>query len=178
LLKDGGYIELGMDHFTLATDSLYEAAKSGRLHRNFMGYTHQYSKLMIGLGVSSISDTWNAFAQNEKKVEDYVRVVNEGRLPLIKGHILNDEDLVIRKHIINIMCKGHTSWYLPEERNEALILGLERMRWLAQDGLVLLSENELNVTPFGKRFLRNICMALDARLHNKQPETQLFSVAG
>ncbi|TKC05944.1 oxygen-independent coproporphyrinogen III oxidase [Pedobacter frigoris] len=178
LLKDGGYVEIGMDHFTLSTDSLYKAGEQGKLHRNFMGYTHHYSKLMIGLGVSSISDTWSAFSQNVKKVEEYTNIVNQGRLPVLKGHILDEEDMVIRKHIINIMCRGYTSWQLPEERNEAFVQGLERMRWLAQDGLVILSEEYLSVTPFGKRFLRNICMSLDARLYNQQPETQLFSVAG
>ena len=178
LLKEGGYTEIGMDHFTLESDSLFKAETTGTLHRNFMGYTHQYSKLMIGLGVSSISDTWNAFAQNVKKVEDYIGIVNSGQLPVFKGHILNEEDLVIRKHIINIMCQGHTSWDLPEERNEALEEGLKRMRWLAQDGLVMLSSAGLHVTPLGKRFLRNICMTLDARLWENQPQSQLFSVAG
>jgi oxygen-independent coproporphyrinogen-3 oxidase len=178
LLKEGGYTEIGMDHFTLKSDSLFKAETEGTLHRNFMGYTHQYSKLMIGLGVSSISDTWNAFAQNVKKVEDYIGLVNSGQLPVFKGHILNEEDLVIRKHIINIMCQGYTSWNLPEERNEALEEGLKRMRWLAQDGLVMMSSDGLHVTPLGKRFLRNICMTLDARLWEHQPQSQLFSVAG
>ncbi|TDQ11313.1 oxygen-independent coproporphyrinogen III oxidase [Pedobacter metabolipauper] len=177
LLIEGGYAEIGMDHFTLVTDSLYQADLKGTLHRNFMGYTHQYSQLMIGLGVSSISDTWSAFAQNVKKVEDYMALVNGGELPVFKGHILNAEDLVIRKHIINIMCRGYTSWHLSKERNNALTEGLERMRLLAQDGLVLLSAGDLRVTPLGKGFLRNICMALDARLWRNQPQTQLFSMS-
>lgn len=177
-LKEGGYIDVGMDHFTLATDSLYGAEIKGNLHRNFMGYTHQYSRLMVGLGVSSISDTWSAFAQNVKKVEDYIRIVNEGELPVFKGHLLTEEDLVIRKHILNIMCRGYTSWSRMEEQSAALNEGLKRMRWLALDGLVLLSEENLRVTPLGKRFLRNICMALDARLWANQPTTQLFSLTG
>ncbi|WEK17516.1 MAG: oxygen-independent coproporphyrinogen III oxidase [Candidatus Pedobacter colombiensis] len=177
LLKEGGYTEIGMDHFTLATDSLYQAEKTGTLHRNFMGYTHQYSKMMLGLGVSSISDTWNAFAQNVKTVENYMEMVNNGEFPVFKGHILSETDLLIRKHILNIMCKGHTSWTVLDLENEAFAEGLKRMRWLAQDGLVFLSANELQVTPLGKRFLRNICMTLDVRLWEKQPETQLFSMA-
>lgn len=177
-LKAGGFLDIGMDHFTLISDSLYSAEMNGELHRNFMGYTHQYSKLMIGLGVSSISDTWSAFAQNVKKVEDYIHLVNEGQLPVFKGHELTKEDQVLRQHILNIMCKGMTSWKLPEEQCEAFNEGMERMRWLAQDGLVMLSEHQLLVTPLGKRFLRNICMALDARLWANQPETQLFSLTG
>ncbi|MGY0040721.1 hypothetical protein [Pedobacter sp. NJ-S-72] len=178
MLKAGGYIEIGMDHFTLATDSLYTAEKEGRLHRNFMGYTHQYSKLMIGLGVSSISDSWTAFAQNVKKVEDYISLVNEGQIPVFKGHILDQEDLVIRRHILNLMCKGETSWAKPEEQSAGFSKGLERMTLIADDGLVIIKGTELKVTLLGKRFLRNICMALDSRLYANQPQTQLFSMAG
>ena len=178
LLKNGGYTEIGMDHFTLKTDSLYTAEQEGTLHRNFMGYTHQYSKLMIGLGVSSISDSWTAFSQNVKKVEDYISLVSEGKLPVFKGHILNEEDLLIRRHILNIMCKAETSWELPEERSPAFMEGLFRMQHIAQDGVVTISGQHLAVTETGKRFLRNICMALDSRLWANQPQTQLFSMAG
>lgn len=178
MLKQGGYYEIGMDHFTLELDSLYAAEKDGKLHRNFMGYTHQYSELMIGLGVSSISDSWTAFAQNVKKVEEYLELVNAGQLPVFKGHILNAEDLVIRKHILNLMCTGKTSWLLPAEQHEALMQGLERMKLIADDGLVILGDRQLEVTAKGKRFLRNICMALDSRLWANQPQTQLFSMAG
>jgi oxygen-independent coproporphyrinogen-3 oxidase len=178
LLKNGGYTEIGMDHFTLESDSLYAAEKQGKLHRNFMGYTHQYSKLMIGLGVSSISDSWSAFAQNVKKVEEYMALVNAGQLPVFKGHILDQEDLVIRRHILNLMCKGETSWFLPEEQSEAFMEGMERMQLIAADGLVTVGDKQLRVTVLGKRFLRNICMALDSRLWANQPQTQLFSMAG
>lgn len=178
MLKAGGYIEIGMDHFTLKTDSLYAAEQQGKLHRNFMGYTHQYSKLMVGLGVSSISDSWTAFAQNVKKVEEYMALVNEGILPVFKGHILNREDLMIRRHILNLMCKGQTSWTVTESQDYVFMAGLERMRLIAADGLVIIHENSLEVTLKGKRFLRNICMAMDSRMWANQPQTQLFSMTG
>ena len=173
-----GFEEIGMDHFALTTDSLFKAEKSGKLHRNFMGYTHQYTQLMIGLGVSSISDTWFAFAQNVKKVEDYYDLINKGQFPILKGHYLTEEDLIIRRHILNLMCKGRTDWDTSLVINDALIAGLERAKLLEQDGLVEILENRLAVTHLGKRFLRNICMSLDARLWSEQPETQLFSMAG
>lgn len=178
MLKAGGYQEIGMDHFTLQNDSLYRAAEQGTLHRNFMGYTDQYSRLMIGLGVSSISDTWTGFAQNVKKVEEYLELVNDGQIPVFRGHLLNTEDLVLRQHILNIMCKGFTSWTLPELQHQALFEGLERMRSLEADGLVEIHGEKLQVMATGKRFLRNICMAFDARLWRNQPESQLFSMAG
>lgn len=178
ILKEGGYIEVGMDHFTLKSDSLYAAEQEGRLHRNFMGYSHQYSQLMVGLGVSSISDSWTGFAQNVKNVEEYISLVNQGEIPVVKGHMLTDEDLIIRRHILNLMCKGETSWALPEEQHPAFTAGLVRMERLADDGLVILRAKQLKVSPLGKRFLRNICMALDSRLWANQPQTQLFSMAG
>jgi oxygen-independent coproporphyrinogen-3 oxidase len=177
MLKAGGYSEVGMDHFTLTSDTLYTAAQQGHLHRNFMGYTHQYSRLMIGLGVSSISDTWTGFAQNVKKVEEYMALVNDGKIPVFKGHLLDETDLILRQHILNIMCKGETSWASPAAQHAELWEGLERMTLLAQDGLVLIGEYDLKVTEKGKRFLRNICMTLDARLWRNQPTTPLFSMA-
>lgn len=173
-----GYEEIGMDHFALKSDSLYEAEISGKLHRNFMGYTHQYTQLMIGLGVSSISDSWFAFAQNVKKVEDYYDLLAKGQLPIFKGHQLTEGDLLIRKHILNLMCQGKTSWDNTLTSSEILLDGIQRLKQLEEDELVEVGENYIQVTQLGKRFLRNICMALDARLWADQPETQLFSMAG
>src|SRR5690606_41454990 len=66
-LEKMGYAEIGMDHFALPGDELFEAMNSKTLHRNFMGYTTSPSKIMIGLGVSAISDSWTAFAQNRSE---------------------------------------------------------------------------------------------------------------
>ena len=73
-----------MDHFALPTDDLYKAWKEGRLHRNFMGYTTTSTKFLLGLGVSSISDTGNAFAQNNKTLHEYYESVSENRLAIAK----------------------------------------------------------------------------------------------
>ncbi|MBS1520255.1 MAG: oxygen-independent coproporphyrinogen III oxidase [Bacteroidetes bacterium] len=172
-----GYYDIGMDHFSLPDDTLYIAEQNKKLHRNFMGYTHQYTRLLVGLGVSSISDTWDAYAQNVKTVEEYIAMLNDGELPVIKGHFLSAEDMIIRRHILNIMCKGETEWNHHTEPCDGLMHGLERMRDLADDKLVELGTYYLSVTPTGKRFLRNICMAIDARLWADQPTTQLFSMA-
>jgi oxygen-independent coproporphyrinogen-3 oxidase len=178
LLKEGGYIEVGMDHFTLATDNLHVAEIAGKLHRNFMGYTDQYSRVMIGLGVSAIGDCWTGFAQNEKNVEAYLDLINKGILPVVKGHLLNEADLIIRKHILNIMCHGSTSWIEPADRCPSFLKGLERMKELEADGLVQIFDEMLLVSKLGKRFLRNICMCLDARLLESAPKSQIFSMAG
>ncbi|HTE00110.1 MAG TPA: oxygen-independent coproporphyrinogen III oxidase [Mucilaginibacter sp.] len=177
LLKNYGYQEIGMDHFALPDDSLLEAERLGKLHRNFMGYTNQHTQLLIGLGVSSISDSLYAFAQNVKTVEEYLDLVNKYTLPVFKGHILTGEDLIIRKHILNIMCRGETNWDYHEDACESLFSAVERLQPLADDHLIELNSWSLKVTPMGKRFLRNICMALDARLWANKPSTQLFSMS-
>ncbi len=177
LLKGYGYQEIGMDHFALPGDKLLAAEEHSGLHRNFMGYTHQHTQLLIGLGVSSISDSWYAFAQNVKSAEEYLRLVNSGTLPLLKGHVLNPEDLVLRRHILNIMCKGKTAWGGGANINHSISAGIQRLKPLAEDGLITFDDEQLSVTPLGKNFLRNICMALDERLWAHQPGAQLFSMA-
>jgi oxygen-independent coproporphyrinogen-3 oxidase len=133
---------------------------------------------MVGLGVSAISDSWYGFAQNVKSVEEYLQQIKAGELPVFKGHLLTADDLVIRRHILNIMCNGKTTYNMHLETSEALLDGLERMQALEHDGLIELNSWQLTVTHLGKRFLRNICMALDARLWANKPATQLFSMTG
>jgi oxygen-independent coproporphyrinogen III oxidase len=173
MLSAAGYHDIGMDHFSLPTDSLYLAAKSGSLHRNFMGYTHKYTKLSIGLGVSSIGDSWYGFAQNIKKLELYLEKIERGEFPLMKGHILTENDLEWRREILNIMCKGYTDM---TRTNSQLV---KRLLPLRNDKLVEFSYQRLHVTSEGKSFLRNICMAFDDRLWSGQQtnNNQTFSKA-
>ncbi len=175
MLEEAGYREIGMDHFALESDSLWKASVSGGLHRNFMGYTSQQVAPLIGLGVSSIGDSWGAFAQNEKLLETYQDRVNAGQLPIARGHVLDAEDLVLRRHILNLMTRFETSWDEASLRTPHLEGMRERLAELAQDGLVELSTRGCRVTEKGRPFLRNICMAFDARLMRKAPGTQLFS---
>jgi len=145
------------------------------LHRNFMGYTSQYTSRLIGLGVSAISDLWGAYAQNVKVVEEYIEKVNEGKMPVFKGHILSNQDMIIRQHILNIMCKQYTSWSSPGEQSIGLYDGIGRMKELEQDDLIRFGLYSLEVTDKGKPFMRNICMALDARMHATSAKEVKFS---
>lgn len=171
MLLNAGFVDIGMDHFALKTDSLYTASQEGKLHRNFMGYTHQYTKLSIGLGVSSISDSWYAFAQNIKKLEFYLEKIERGQIPVVKGHILTENDLECRTDILNIMCKGHTKINKPSMKLA------ERLLPLQDDELIEVRKSTLQVTPLGKSFLRNICTAFDERLWNKPADNETFSKA-
>lgn len=176
LLLENGYYEIGMDHFALETDSLFEAFKNGQLHRNFMGYSSSKTQLMIGLGVSSISDSWYSFAQNEKKLEDYYQILEWDKLPIFRGHLLTDEDLIIRKHILNLMCQFETSWENSQDYFEEIPEVLFQLKEMEKDGLLLIGESSIQVSESGKPHIRNICMAFDLHLKRKAPETQLFSM--
>ncbi len=174
MFEEANYAEIGMDHFAKKEDDLYLAMIDGNLHRNFMGYSAFHTSMMIGLGTSSISDVWTSFAQNEKKVEDYLKVINAGKIPFFRGHVLSDEELVVRKHILDIMCQFKTEFpkdffsEWPKDRKGQLAE-------LEEDGIIILSENQLSVTEKGKAFVRNICMVIDDLLWNSQPETAIFS---
>lgn len=176
LLHKYGYHEIGMDHFALKKDSMYTAFQDGNLHRNFMGYSASKTQLMIGLGVSSIGDSWYGFAQNIKDLEDYYQLLEWDKLPVFKGHILTDEDLIIRKHILNLMCKFETSWQDRSVYFDELPEVLLQLTEMEQDGLISINKDSIEVTEAGKPFVRNICMAFDLRLKRKAPDRQLFSL--
>ena len=175
LLQDLGYIEVGMDHFSLESDDLYQSLIQKKLHRNFMGYTSSNTQLMVGLGMSAISDSWYGFAQNEKTVEDYQKRVEEGKIPVFRGHILNDEDLIIRRHILNLMCQLETTFTYKNTFAE-LPEALEKLKEMQEDGLVELGDNFVKITEKGRVFTRNVAMAFDLRMMRKMPETRLFSM--
>lgn len=171
-----GYKDIGMDHFAVGSDSLYQAVKEGTLHRNFMGYTSSKTQLMIGLGVSSISDSWYAFAQNVKSIEEYQHLVDHDIIPVYRGHLLNGEDEMVRRHILNLMCHFETSWEIGQTHHLDFQHIIDNLAELEADGLVQIGSNHIKVTEKGKPFIRNIGMAFDLKLHRKQPETRLFSM--
>ncbi|MFW2102102.1 oxygen-independent coproporphyrinogen III oxidase [Acinetobacter guillouiae] len=171
-----GYHEIGMDHFALDRDEMYQAFHAGTLHRNFMGYTSSKTQVMIGLGLSSISDSWYSFAQNEKNLEAYYSSLENDEIPVVKGHVLSVEDLKIRQHILNLMCTFQTSWSDQTmdfaERGDVI----QQLVEMQHDGLLNIEADRIVITEQGKPFVRNICMAFDLHLKRRKPETQIFSM--
>ena len=169
-----GLVEIGMDHFAQPEDELSLSLKSGKLHRNFMGYSASHTSLMIGLGASSIGDAWTVFGQNLKKVEDYKAALEKNELPIYRGHILTKEELVVRQHILDLMCQFKTTFsnsYFnnwPKER-------LQQLQELEEDDIITIKNAELKVTEKGQAFVRNVCMVFDDLLWNNQPQTAVFS---
>ena len=131
---------------------------------------------MVGLGVSSISDRGYAFAHNVITVEDYYEEIEKNEIPVFKGHLLTDEDLIIRRHILNIMCHFETNWKDEALQHKLVFEAESRLEEMIQDELLVIKDNSLTVTEKGKPFVRNICMAFDAKLLGVKPGTQLFSM--
>ena len=105
----------------------------------------------------------------------YTHKVNAGVLPIFRGHLLTNNDLIIRKHILNLMCNLETSWDIgPAEEIKRAIK--ERLQPMVEDGLMELTEDGIVVREKGRMFVRNICMAFDLRLIENKPETRIFSM--
>ncbi|HEV8287063.1 MAG TPA: hypothetical protein VGQ09_22285 [Chitinophagaceae bacterium] len=178
LFTANGYTDIGMDHFALPHDDLYKAWADGNLHRNFMGYTTQRTALLLGLGVSSISDVGLTFAQNDKILHNYYQKIAKSELAVTKGYFLNEEDVAFRNYILNISCIGYTTLdpqHLPILRK----FSFPELEDLRKDGLIEWNEQEVRVTPAGRNFIRNICKAFDLHLLRQQRENEspLFSKA-
>ncbi|XGC80471.1 oxygen-independent coproporphyrinogen III oxidase [Bdellovibrio bacteriovorus] len=171
ILLEAGYVEVGMDHFALPTDNLCIAMNEKRLHRNFMGYTDHRTDVLLGLGVSSISETPYSFHQNEKVLPLYEATLNEGRLPTLRGHVLTKEDQVRREQILKLMTEFEVSFVDNEQESKSK----EFLAEMIKDSLVEVRDHKLIVNESGRPFLRNACVFFDERLKTKQPQTKIFS---
>jgi oxygen-independent coproporphyrinogen-3 oxidase len=170
-----GYAQIGMDHFALPEDELSRAVEARTLHRNFMGYTVQSARDMVALGISGIGDIQGAYAQNLKKLPEYYGALQAGRLPIERGYRLDADDVVRRHVITRLMC----NLYLDVREVEQLFdlsfhdtFAVELAELTGADsplshGLLKLSPEAIEVTPRGRLFVRNICMAFDRHLREK-----------
>lgn len=174
LLLNAGYVDVGMDHFALSHDALAIARNDGTLHRNFMGYTTSSTNLLIGLGASSISESTYAYAQNLKKVEDYEHNILTGNWAIFKGHVHASKDLLIKRCILEIACKGELqSSLLREVMTDRISNELKEME---ADGIIESSANGIRITENGRAFIRNICSVFDQAIKRGQ-EKKIFSQA-
>ena len=169
-LLDLGYKEIGMDHFSFESDSLYMAYREGKLHRNFMGYIESFVHPMIGLGTSSISDAWGVFVQNTKDVKSYMEAIDKGEIHIIKSHRLTENQQNSRQKILDIMTQFQTK--ISEEEHAQI---LESGKEMLADGLISFREKKLQVEELGKFFLRNICTLFDENFQKKEDRSRKFS---
>lgn len=174
LFTQNGYTDIGMDHFALPNDLMVITRNKGKLHRNFMGYTVQQTGMLIGLGVSSISDIYEGFAQNEKTIHDYYEMVKKGHLPVMKGYFLEEKDKWMRRYILDVACTGKTEFKL-EHLDLLKEFSFPKLQDLSEDGLIEWDEKGLQVTDLGLHFLRNICRAFDLKSEELEKSKPTFS---
>jgi oxygen-independent coproporphyrinogen-3 oxidase len=168
-LQDAGYIHIGMDHFVLPNDELALAQQEGRLQRNFQGYSLHMADDLLGLGMSSISHIGDFYLQNERELEGYYALIDQGQLPTTRGCKVNSDDK-LRGHIIMSLISelkldiGDCNRQFGIDFTREFTQELEELRTMEQDGLLTINDREINVNHRGRPFLRNICMPFDAYL--------------
>ncbi len=176
-----GYRYIGMDHFALPGDALAQAQRQGRLHRNFQGYTTQPDSDLIGLGVSAIGGVGASYAQNAKTLPEYYEALKQGRFPVVRGLMLDGEDLLRRDVIMALMCHGHVDFAAIEAHHAISFTShfapeLARLARYAEMGLVRVEPHAIEVTPTGWFFVRVLAMAFDAALASEVPRERFSRV--
>ncbi|MFT7688687.1 MAG: oxygen-independent coproporphyrinogen-3 oxidase, partial [Candidatus Azotimanducaceae bacterium] len=164
-----GYIYIGMDHFALPDDELALAQKNGSLQRNFQGYSTQAESDMIAFGITAISHIGNTFSQNLKDVASYKQKLELGELPLEKGVLIDDDDLIRKQIIKSLICQFSLNFSKIEQQfgidfKDNFHSELERLRSMEKDALLEISKTEVVVSPQGRLLIRNICMVFDRHL--------------
>ncbi|RJO63850.1 MAG: oxygen-independent coproporphyrinogen III oxidase [Myxococcales bacterium] len=166
---EAGFVPVGMDHFARPDDELVKALAARSLHRNFMGYTTRRGLDLIAFGASGISAVSATYAQNLKELRAYAEAIAADRLPIERGYLLSDEDRLRRELIIDLFCNFHldgaafgAKWGVDFAAHFADELG--RLAPLVGDGIVELDGATIRVTPFGRAFIRNVCMTFDQYL--------------
>lgn len=169
LFQAAEYDWIGIDHFAKRDDELSVALRNRALHRNFMGYATKPAPHMLAFGMSGIGDVCDRFAQNDADLGAWGEAIDAGRLPIVKGHELSDDDRLRRLVILNVMCNLELPWALTERAFGApadrLLAGeLAALPPLVDDGLVTVDDRGLRITEKGRYFVRNVAMIFDAYL--------------
>ncbi|HGY55916.1 MAG TPA: oxygen-independent coproporphyrinogen III oxidase [Caldithrix abyssi] len=179
-LTGAGYEYIGMDHFAKPDDELTLAMKQGTLYRNFQGYSTHSGLNLFALGISSISMLSDLYVQNYKKLDDYYQAIDEGRLPVVRGVQLNEDDRLRREVITELMCNFRLEKKKIEEKysisfDEYFAYALSQLESFQDDGLIVLHAERLTVTTPGRLLIRNIAMNFDAYLQKKENNKPQFS---
>ena len=164
-----GYVRIGIDHFARAGDPLTAAASTGKLHRNFQGYTDDDRPILLGLGASSISTFADGFVQNISDVPRYIRAIETGSLASARGCRLDAEDILRGRIIERLMCDFEVDVSVVAPNMD---FGDERamLAPMVWDGLAEIRGSRLIVTDAGRPVVRVIAAAFDTyrRLESAQ----------
>ena len=178
MLLDAGWRHVGMDHFALPEDELVKALDSRTLTRGFMGYTTLRGLDLIALGASAISAASGTYTQNAKAVPEYLRL--EGGDRWVRGYVLDQEDELRRDIIMDLFCNFYLSIRQVEAKFDICFADhfaaeLDAMKPLVDDGLLVVTEDELAATDLGRFFIRNMSMIFDTYLRHEADTTHRYS---
>jgi len=176
LLVDNGYVPIGMDHYVKPNDELHNALRNKKLHRNFQGYaSREQTGQVYAFGTTAISQLQRAYAQNVRDIDDYIKILDDDHLPVYRGYELNDNEVIIRKVINEIMCNHYINWdqisselnVAPQKIKEVVNYDPEKLKSFIDDEMIALDKNQIEVTPKGFFLIRNIAMAFDPNINQK-----------
>ncbi len=180
-LARAGYVYIGMDHFAKPDDELARAQRDGTLYRNFQGYSTHSNCDLIGMGVTSIGMVGPTYSQNQRTLAEYNDAIDADKLPLFRGLELTRDDLIRRDVITRIIC--HFTLDFEDVANKWDIdfrqyFGeeLASLHDMEQDGLLTIGESRLDVMPRGRLLIRNVCMAFDIYLKNREQQVKFSRV--
>lgn len=174
-LTEAGYVYIGMDHFAKPGDELAVAQREGNLYRNFQGYSTHSDCDLIGMGITSIGQVANSYAQNVKTMDEYTECIDNGRLPVYRGVALDADDLLRREVITQLICHFKLDFKRVEQQynitfKDYFALELTELAAMQKDGLLSLAEDSIEVQAAGKLLIRNICMVFDRYMRNRQEQ--------
>ncbi len=175
-----GYKMIGMDHFAKPDDELFRAIEKGELHRNFQGYTTKGGADLIGVGLTSIGEGKDYYAQNYKEMERYEEAIDAGRLPYHRGVELSRDDRIRKAVIMELMANFKLDIARIEKEfgidfKEYFEDALQALKEFEQEGLVTLNDKAIEVSPTGTLLIRNIVMPFDAYMSKHGEGKKVFS---
>lgn len=159
------YVEIGIDHFATQDDGLTHALNTGRLKRNFQGYTDDQAEVLIGVGASSISRFPQGYAQNAPATSAHTKAIREGRFSTSRGHLFKQQDVVRGRLIEALMCdfRINSAEILRDHDISAAELNeMYRSANAAFDGLLSITEDGLFVPHEARALTRMIARSFDA----------------
>ncbi|MCE9851218.1 oxygen-independent coproporphyrinogen III oxidase [Shewanella chilikensis] len=180
-LTGAGYQYIGMDHFAKPDDELAKLQREGRLHRNFQGYTTQEECDLLGLGVSSISQIGDCYAQNQKDIRPYYEAIDEQGHALWKGCKLNRDDEIRRAVIKQLICHFELDMAKMEQQlgiqfEDYFAEDLKLLQTFIDDKLVNIENRQISISPTGRLLIRNICICFDVYFREKARQQQFSRV--
>ncbi|MCK5889580.1 MAG: oxygen-independent coproporphyrinogen III oxidase, partial [Methylococcales bacterium] len=174
-LLEAGYVYIGMDHFAKPDDELSIAQREGKLYRNFQGYSTHSDCDLVGLGVTSIGRVGDAYIQNVKQLDEYDKLISQGKLPVFKGVELDEDDRLRRSVITQLICHFELDFSQIEAQFSIIFADyfaseLAHLKGMEEDGLLTLTAKNIKVKSAGRLLIRNICMVFDKYLAKKQQQ--------